>query len=103
MEALREIPYTDGEAEGEYSRNIQVADINALNAAMAGQALPVVATEGSVGCTPRPSRNRIRLRHSKGFWFWSGAGMHTPSTLKWHWPSEPDPRSAASRMHTAYS
>ena len=35
MEALREIPYTDGEAEGEYSRNIQVADINALNAAMA--------------------------------------------------------------------
>ena len=31
-----------------------------------GQALPVVATEGSVGCTPRPSRNRIRLRHPKG-------------------------------------
>ena len=55
------------------------------------------------GCTPRPSRNRIRLRHSKGFLFWSGAGMHTPSRLKWHWPSAPDPRPAASRMHTAYS
>ena len=33
--ALGEIPYTDGEADDEYARNIQVADINALNAAMA--------------------------------------------------------------------
>ena len=33
--SLEEISFTDGEAEDVYSRNIQVADINALNAAMA--------------------------------------------------------------------
>ena len=33
--ALEEIPYTDGEADDDYARNIQIADINALNAAMA--------------------------------------------------------------------
>ena len=34
-EALGEILYSDGEADDEYARNIQIADINALNAAMA--------------------------------------------------------------------
>ena len=33
--ARRRIPFTDGDGKDDYSRNIQIADLNALNAALA--------------------------------------------------------------------
>jgi hypothetical protein len=35
VSARKRIPYSDGDANNEYSRNIQIADLNALNAALA--------------------------------------------------------------------
>jgi hypothetical protein len=35
VRARNRIPFSDGEADNEYSRNIQIADLNALNAALA--------------------------------------------------------------------